>query len=109
MIIITKCFNYYDYYNEIYQLTASYRLRTVTIEIFILFYANSYHYNTSIPLLYPLAVCQHQMLWIQFNRAPDDGSGLRPKHVKRLTGNNKALYKVSSRWNFLKYIYMKPH
>jgi hypothetical protein len=25
-----------------------------------------------------------------------------PKHVERLAGNNKILYKVSSRWNFLK-------
>jgi hypothetical protein len=38
----------------------------------------------------------------KFNRAPDDGRGLRPKHVQRLAGNNKVLYKVSSRWNFLK-------
>jgi hypothetical protein len=47
-------------------------------------------------------VYQTQMLWIQFNRAPADGRGLRPKHVERLTGNNKVLYKVSSRWNFFK-------
>jgi hypothetical protein len=50
-------------------------------------------------------VRQPQMLWIQFNRAPDDGRGLRPKHVERLTWNNKVLYKVSSRWKFLKLIH----
>jgi hypothetical protein len=47
-------------------------------------------------------VCQPQMLWIQFNRAPDDGRGSCPKHVERLTGNNQVLYKVSSRNFFFK-------
>jgi hypothetical protein len=36
------------------------------------------------------------------NWAPDDGHGICPKHVERPTGNNKVLYKVSSR-NFLKH------
>jgi hypothetical protein len=35
-----------------------------------------------------------QTVWIQFNRAPDDGRGLLPKHVERLKGKNKILYKV---------------
>jgi hypothetical protein len=29
-----------------------------------------------------------------FNWAPDDGHGICPKHVERLTGNNKVLYSV---------------
>jgi hypothetical protein len=33
------------------------------------------------------------MLLIQFNRAPDDEWLFRPKHVERLTGINKILYK----------------
>jgi hypothetical protein len=33
------------------------------------------------------------MLQIQFNRAPDDGWLFHPKHVERLAGNNKILYK----------------
>jgi hypothetical protein len=41
--------------------------------------------------------CEYSLNW-----APDDGRGLRPKHVERLTGNNKVLYSVSSRWNFKK-------
>jgi hypothetical protein len=28
------------------------------------------------------------------NSAPDDGHGICPKHVERLTGNNKVLYSV---------------
>jgi hypothetical protein len=32
----------------------------------------------------------------------DDGLRLRPKHVERLTENNKVLYKVSSLSNFFK-------
>jgi hypothetical protein len=43
----------------------------------------------------------HRLSTPDANRAPDDGRGLRPKHVERLTGNNKVLYKVSSR-NFFK-------
>jgi hypothetical protein len=39
------------------------------------------------------------------NWAPDDGHGICPKHVERLTGNDKVLYKVSSCWNFLKLIH----
>jgi hypothetical protein len=35
------------------------------------------------------------------NSAPDDGHGICTKHVERPTGNNKVLYKVSYRWNFL--------
>jgi hypothetical protein len=46
-------------------------------------------------------VCQPRCCEYSLNWAPDDGRGLRPKHVLRLTGNNKVLYKVSSRWNFL--------
>jgi hypothetical protein len=40
------------------------------------------------------------------NRAPDDGCMFHPKHVERLTGNNKMLYKVSSLWDFFK-IYLR--
>jgi hypothetical protein len=49
-------------------------------------------------------VCQPRCCEYSLNWAPDDGRGLRPKHVERLTGNNKVLYKVSSRWNFFKIV-----